>query len=336
MAISGHNGNNETFIGVSNSMGLSLYDENSNEIPISKISEPIDIVLQRDSNLPEYSYYNVNASTFTIPSGQFYLTNTFKITAKNASIHIELKPFNDNQSPIGYVLVIKLASTPLVNSTHADYTWFQIFCPHQTANDEFRFFKNMSQVNGFKGFVGYSIRELNSNETEFYCITPNTKQTTIQINSFPLIQTQVNFTSDFLVRAYTSGCYYYDVNTGKWQSDGMEIYEDSDLTKTHCSSNHLTAFAGGLVVLPQTINFQHVFVNASFTKNPFIYLTVIVVTCVYILFALWAKYMDMRDRKRSNIVLLKDNHPLDDYFYELIVFTGNRSESGTRSKVKRV
>jgi hypothetical protein len=42
----------------------------------------------------------------------------------------------------------------------------------------------------------------------------------------------------------------------------------------------------------------------------------------------------MRDRKRSNIVLLKDNHPLDDYFYELIVFTGNRSESGTRSKVK--
>jgi DNA-binding transcriptional MerR regulator len=32
-------------------------------------------------------------------------------------------------------------------------------------------------------------------------------------------------------------------------------------------------------------------------------------------------------------VLLKDNNPLDDYFYELIVFTGNRRESGTRSKV---
>ena len=147
------------------------------------------------------------------------------------------------------MLVVKLGYMPIVNKTSADYSWFQIFCPNQTSNDEmkneFRFFKNMSQVNGFKGFVGYSIRELNSNETEFYCITPNTKQTTILINSFPLIQTQVNFTSDFLVRAYTSGCYYYDVNTGKWQSDGMEIYEDSDLTKTHCSSNHLTAFAGG-------------------------------------------------------------------------------------------
>ena len=59
MAISGHNGNNETFIGVSNSMGLTLYDENSNEIPIRKTIEPFDIVLQRDSNLPDYSYYYV-------------------------------------------------------------------------------------------------------------------------------------------------------------------------------------------------------------------------------------------------------------------------------------
>jgi len=328
MAVSGHNGNNETLIGVSNSIGLTLFDENSNEIPITKTSEPIDILIQRDSNLPQYSYYYVNATKFEFSSGQFYLTNTFKITATNASIHIELKPLNQN---IGYVLATKLASTPLINATNADYTWFKIFCPNEiNSNGDFRFFQNMSQANGFKGFVGYSIRELNSNEIEFYCSkSPNSK-----LNSFPLIQSQVNFTSDFMVRAYTSGCYFYDLNTGKWLSDGMDIYEDSDLTNTHCASNHLTSFAGGLVVLPQEINFQHVFANASFTKNPFIYLTVIIITCVYILFALWAKYMDFRDRQKSNIVLLKDNNPLDDYFYELIVFTGNRSESGTCSKVK--
>jgi len=323
MAVSGHNGNNETLIGVSNSIGMTLYDENSNEIPVSKTSEPIEIFIQRDSNLPQYSYYYVNATKFEFASGQFYLTNTFKITATNASIHIELKPLNHS---IVYVLAIKLASTPLINSTNADYTWFQIFCPNKTNTvGEFRFFKNMSQLNGFKGFVGYSIRELNSNETEFYCIKSR--------NSFPLIQAQVNFTVDFLVRAYTSGCYFYDLNTGKWLSDGMDIYEDSDMIRTHCASNHLTSFAGGLVVLPQEINFQHVFANASFTKNPFIYLTVIVITFAYILFALWAKYMDFRDSQKSNIILLKDNNNLDDYFYELIVFTGNRSESGTRSKV---
>jgi hypothetical protein len=136
-----------------------------------------------------------------------------------------------------------------------------------------------------------------------------------------------------MIRAYTSGCYYYDVNTGKWLTDGMELYEDSDLTKTHCSSSHLTSFAGGLVLLPQEINFQHVFANAAFTQNPFIYVTLILVTCVYVLFAVWAKWMDVRNRRKANIVLLKDNNPLDKYLYELMVFTGNRSESGTRSKV---
>ena len=193
----------------------------------------------------------------------------------------------------------------------------------------------MSQTNGFKGFVGYSLRELNQTEIYLFC---NKK---IVVNSLPLINTRTNFTSDFMIRAYTSGCYYYDSNIGKWLADGMEIYEDTDLSKSHCSSNHLTSFATGLVLLPQEINFQHVFADSSFTRNVYIilcyvYITVIVVICIYILFALWAKYMDFSDSKKSNTVILKDNNPLDDYAYELIVFTGNRSESGTRSKVNLI
>ncbi len=192
----------------------------------------------------------------------------------------------------------------------------------------YRFFYNMSQVNGFKGFVGFSVREMSLNEIDIYC----------NVNSsgkpLPLIQNKVNFSSDFRIRSYSSGCFYYDLNTGKWYSDGMEIYKDTNLRQTHCFSNHLTSFAGGLVILPTTINFQYVFVNASFTQNPIIYLTSILVTCIYILFALWAKFMDKRDLKKLNIIPLKDNKPNDDYFYELIVFTGDLNESGTKSKVK--
>lgn len=188
----------------------------------------------------------------------------------------------------------------------------------------------MSQTNGFKGFVGYSLRELNQTEIYLFC---NKK---IVLNSLPLIYNRTNFTSDFMIRAYTSGCYYYDSNIGKWLADGMEIYEDTDLSKSHCSSNHLTLFASGLVLVPQEINFQHVFADASFTRNPCVYITVIIIICIYILFAIWAKYMDFLDSKKSNTVNLNDNNPLDDYAYELIVFTGNRSESGTRSKVNLI
>ena len=113
----------------------------------------------------------------------------------------------------------------------------------------------------------------------------------------------------------------------------MQMYNDTDLEKTHCSSNHLTSFAGGLVVLPSAINFEYVWANASFLKNPLVYSTCIVATFLYFIFAIWARIMDKRDVEKLNIVTLNDNLPHESYFYELMVFTGNRKESATNSKV---
>ena len=187
----------------------------------------------------------------------------------------------------------------------------------------------MTQINGYKGFVGYSIRELNSNELSAYCIFK------ISPNSFPLpSQNQTNFTSDFMLRVYSSGCYYYDTGTGKWSSYGMDIYEDTNLEHTHCLSNHLTAFAGGLALLPSAINFQYAFSNASPTRNAYIYAALLLVTACYAIISLWAKFQDWRDAKKLNTIFLGDNHPRHGYFYELIVFTGNRNDSGTRSVVR--
>ena len=189
----------------------------------------------------------------------------------------------------------------------------------------------MSQVNGFKGFVGYGIRELNESEKNSFCLNYFT------INSLttpPLVQNQVNFTSDFFLRTYTSGCYYYDSNTGKWLSDGLSLKKDTNIQQTHCSSYHLTSFAGGLVVMPNNINFQYVFTNASFAKNYTIYLTLIFMVFLYIVFTFWAYIMDIRDFNKLHIVQLKDNTPTDDYFYELVVFTGSSSQSGTHSNVR--
>jgi len=189
----------------------------------------------------------------------------------------------------------------------------------------------MSQVNGFKGFVGFNIRELDSNETKLYCSKNGSSSV-----KFPLIQKRINFTSDFLIRTYTSGCYYYDIETGKWSSNGMEIYEDTNLEQTHCSSYHLTSFAGGLDSSPSIINFRYSFANASVSRNPTIFITVILFICLYVLFAIWARYRDIRDMKKLNIIPLKDNYPSHNFFYELMVFTGNRNESETNSKVSNL
>jgi hypothetical protein len=186
----------------------------------------------------------------------------------------------------------------------------------------------MTQINGFKGFVGYGIRELSQNETSVYCYNNNNN-----INSFPLTQTQVNFTSDFLIRSYSSGCYYYDADTGKWHSNGMDIYEDTNLMQSHCMSNHLTAFASGFVLLPSTINFQYASANASYSLNLTIYTILILFLVLYVFFALLSIILDRIDMGKKKITSLSDNNPSDTYYYELMVFTGNRSESGTQSKV---
>jgi len=196
------------------------------------------------------------------------------------------------------------------------------------SGNHYLFFQNMSKVNGFKGFVGYNIRELDSLESNLYC----TQNRSTNMN-FALIEKRVNFTSDFMIRTYTSGCYYYDIETGKWSSAGMEIYEDTNLEQTHCSSNHLTSFAGGLDSSPSIINFQYSFANALFPRNLTIYITVILFIFLYVLFVIWARYQDRRDMKKLNIIPLKDNLSPDNYFYEIMVFTGNRNESETDSKV---
>ena len=129
MAVSGHNGNNETFIGMSSSIGLSFYDEKMNEIQIINTQKPIDIIIQRDPNIPDYPFQYVNASQLKLSS--FLLPNAFNLTSKNASIHIDIKPVNWS---IGYLVVMKLGFTPIINSSFADFNSFKLFCPSKKIN----------------------------------------------------------------------------------------------------------------------------------------------------------------------------------------------------------
>ena len=127
MAVSGHNVNNETQIGMSSSIGLSIYDsETNNEIEIIQSKSPIDIIMPRDKSVLSYSHQFVNATNLEFHNGSFYLQNNLNITSNNASIHIELMPLNLS---IGYLLVFKMGYMPIINSTYADYTTFKIICP---------------------------------------------------------------------------------------------------------------------------------------------------------------------------------------------------------------
>jgi hypothetical protein len=131
MAVSGHNGDNESFIGFSSSISLSFYDENRNEIEISDTQQPFDIKISRDQSVSQNQYQYVNISQIQFVSGSYLLLNAFKIMSKNSSIHIELKPLNTS---IGYLFVMKMGYSPIVNSTYSDYDSFKLMCPSKAIN----------------------------------------------------------------------------------------------------------------------------------------------------------------------------------------------------------
>jgi hypothetical protein len=98
----------------------------------------------------------------------------------------------------------------------------------------------------------------------------------------------------------------------------------------------LTSFAGGFIVLPPAIDFNKAFANASFLDNPVIYSTVIALISIYILLAVWARWMDVKDSKKQGVTLLGDEiceNKEEKYAYEIIVFTGGRMHAGTKSQV---
>jgi hypothetical protein len=126
-----HNGNNETKIGLSQSIGISFSENNGNEIEIKNTQKLIDIWIPRDLNLPKVNanYVNItklmNKNTTNDTSTQLYPIGLNKTTF-NSSIHLILSPLNNS---IGYLILLKLNTTPRVNSTFQDYDHWKIFCP---------------------------------------------------------------------------------------------------------------------------------------------------------------------------------------------------------------
>ena len=171
----------------------------------------------------------------------------------------------------------------------------------------------------------FGLRELNTTELNTLC--SNTS-----ITSPPIINHRLNFTADYALRVYTSGCYYLDSNK-RWQSDGLFVGPLTNHYQTQCFATHLTTLTSGFTVLPAPINWNYLFAHADFIQNKTVYLTVIIVLVLYLILVIYARYKDKKDMEKLGVIPLPNNHRSDQYYYQIIVFTGHRQEAGTKSKV---
>ncbi len=100
--------------------------------------------------------------------------------------------------------LVLLGIIPLIDLVNVDLTYESIYT----------YFIDNQQTSGHQSVI-FGLRELNSTEMIDYC-------THSQLTSPPITNERFNFTSNYELRSYTSGCYYLDENN-QWKSDGLVV-----------------------------------------------------------------------------------------------------------------
>uniref|UniRef100_A0A1I8G9Y8 PLAT domain-containing protein n=1 Tax=Macrostomum lignano TaxID=282301 RepID=A0A1I8G9Y8_9PLAT len=137
---------------------------------------------------------------------------------------------------------------------------------------------------------------------------------------------------DFKSTAFTAGCYYFDTNSSQFSNIGVHVGQCSTPTETQCFSSHMTSFMSSFYVPPLAFNPS----DSGWLKldsNPIALSVVLALVCFYLIIVVWVRRKDKDDMKKVGVTPLPDNHPADEFRYELTFWTGARRHAGTTAQV---
>lgn len=319
-------GNKNSLLNNSKTVSLSLFDQDNQEIKINNSNFRIKI--KRNSNSSEADFKH-----FSPKSSDNFATIQVDLIDTNSSIYLQIKSINDTS----YIVLIGYGIKP--NFETFIYDDVEILCQSKLNSGNKNYHQiilsanKMANVWSQKNFskIYFSLSEISDNLTDYCSTTDNLNSTSTFSNS---TAKNLILKNDFYYRVFSSDCFYFDTNSANWVSDGLELLDnETDIFETSCRSAHLTDFAAGFIVLPAEINFGEVFANSSFSQNPTIYITVIIVCSIYVLMSIICFYKDRKDKTKNKVLVLKDNGSGRNYLYEIKVFTGSRKNAGTNSTV---
>ena len=209
--------------------------------------------------------------------------------------------------------------------------------------DSYNIFLGNEVINNRTGFFYVGVAEVDPEEMEsspdsylLQGITSNPNASfanyTAYESNYTLPGYKRNYTTDYRLNIYTSGCYFFDYKQSIWSGEGCYVKE-ANSSITYCKCNHLTSFGSGFFVMPNTVDFSYVFANAGFADNVTIYMTIMITLVIYSLLLIWARVQDKKDLETLGAAPLPDNEVNDKYLYEISVYTGDKEGAGTDSKV---
>jgi hypothetical protein len=220
------NSTSESNTNLSTSISLTILDKNGTEISLeTTIDNPIEIIIPRDPNLiTPMILQNVTSSS----SNQLFNYHHVNITnILPISVHFQIQPLDTN---ISYLFIYKFDQLPQLNTSTNQIDGWKPFCP-EINQSIYTYFIDNQHTEGHHSVL-FGLRELNSTEIIDFC--PNSSFT-----NPPITDERSNFTSDYKLRIYASGCYYLDKNN-QWKSDGLTVGPRTNLFETECFSTHLT------------------------------------------------------------------------------------------------
>ncbi|CAL1538860.1 unnamed protein product, partial [Lymnaea stagnalis] len=309
----------------SNFVSINLYKGDNTKLDVANLKEPVKVTIPRDINMEKPKYLTVKPM---IPSWSTLMNIVVNINNTQSSLHLDFKEIEGRQ----FLLVIKMGKLAnIANETDFDDCDMVFLMPANMSGDvddkeRFRFQLDNTVLGSFTGTLAVGIRELNYTEFDM-----DVSQGCLSLPRYD--NGSDYFNGDFSLRQYVTQCLAISDSDSDWSTDGCVVGKETDVVNTVCYCTHLTTFAGGWVVVPNTIDWSYVFANADFLSNPTIYITVMVTALLYLIGAVWARLRDKKMSQQLGIAPLADNDPSDRYFYEVLVCTGMRRNAGTDSQV---
>ncbi|XP_044184688.1 polycystic kidney disease protein 1-like 2 [Acropora millepora] len=131
-------------------------------------------------------------------------------------------------------------------------------------------------------------------------------------------------------------CLFWNRTAEKWQSNGCKVGSNSTTTFLQCLCNHLTSFGGGVLVMPNKLDFKVVFnelTRIHETGNVAVLCTIIAALLLYFLVCVFARRADKKDRAKTGPPLYLNSTLEEAFQYQLTIVTGVWMNSGTDANV---
>lgn len=228
----------------SKTLQLLVIDENLNIIDVRNTTQPFSIIVPRKASESESSTEEntLPEPTYVVPKMKFYekmIYHQVLVEKADSAVNIEIEP-NNKEAEI--LLYIKYREKPF-------FDYFDILIPLKavkTCNgNSYDIFLTNQVIRNKTGFFYVGVVEVNREEllqtSESYILDEIILNEDVDANytitNYTLPGALRDFSTNYSMRIYTSGCYFYDYHRKIWSAEGC-LVESANYAMTHCKCNH--------------------------------------------------------------------------------------------------